>query len=565
MVDETIQTDIGGDIEDIDILLEHTIKQKSFSKAIKLNVLKIHLCAKKGEVDKAYHLINRCLDIYRENNLKDHEALSLIYIEFGLFFSRLGQLYKTIQYYQLGLYYADGFNRQAIYSNLATTFLAYNFIDEASRYYKYAIDEYSGENDKNQELYWVLYINYSEALAKLGRFEEAKNKLDYIVNLPDAPYKKSPTFRFYHQLGYAVIAFEKKYYNEAVKLFLKAKQIAEKSKLHYLIVEINMILIEGYEKIGDTKNLMPLMKDMYRVLKEKNQLEQCKKVLSKLIKHTKLSNDKDLLFDLLMQQNELLEIEKEDKFNDGVITILNEYDYQLDELKSMSKTIELQKNELEQFAYVTAHNLKEPLRNISGFVHLLFKENPKLKSSNKETYNLIRDNARRVELLLDNLERYTSVGYLDEEADVVNLGSLINKIISKIQKKFISRDISFEIAPMPKLNVHPTMIFNLFYELIENAVFFNTPNKLNQVSIFHSEQNNIHQFEITDNAKGICEKQYDKIFHLFSTTNVTNYTKRTGLGLALCKKIISFYNGEISVHSAPNKGSTFIFTITPVK
>jgi len=565
LVKESIKNGIGKLHADFDMLLEHTIKKQSFTDTIKLYVLQIHQYANTGEIEEAYKLINKALSIYRDNDVKDHPSLTLIYIEFGLFYSRMGQLYKTIQYCQLALYYADGFNRQTIYSNFATTFLSYNFNEEATRYYKYAIDDYSDVEDHHRLLFWILHVNYAEALAKLGRFNESKSKLEYIYNYQNAPYKTNPAFLFHHKLGYAIIEYEKENYEDSINLLLEAEHIAIDSKMYYLQVDIEMILIKAYEKVGNIEKLMPLLKSLLSALIEKNQLEQSKKVLSKLIKHTKEIGDKEELHNLLLQQNDLIELEKKDKFNDGVITILNEYDNQLDEIKTMSNTIKLQKNELEQFAFVTAHNLKEPLRNISGFVQLLFKENPNLQATNKETYSLIKDNAERVELLLDNLERYTSVGYLDEEADIVNLNALLAKIASKVQKKFISRAITFDIAPLPKIKVHPTMVFNLFYELIENAVYFNSPSKPNLVSLSHKEENGLHTFELVDNAMGIDENQYNKIFQLFAKSNVNEYSKRTGLGLALCKKIVSLYKGSISVTSTKNKGSIFTFSIESVK
>ncbi|MBL7914228.1 MAG: PAS domain-containing protein [Bacteroidia bacterium] len=238
------------------------------------------------------------------------------------------------------------------------------------------------------------------------------------------------------------------------------------------------------------------------------------------------------------------------------------------ELRKLNETLEkraleLQQSnaELEKFAYIASHDLKEPLRMISGFLHLLDKKyNVELDERALEYIAFARDGADRMKELINDLLEYSRLTtalpdyeYFDACQEIENVLLIFRNEIPDPASCFICKGKLHIFAGKNRFH-------QLLLNLISNAVKYrSTP--LPEIKIACAENEYAWVFEISDNGIGIDPAYHDKIFEMFTRLHHRSEFSGTGIGLAICKKIIEQHNGTISVVSAPGFGSTFKFTI----
>jgi signal transduction histidine kinase len=233
---------------------------------------------------------------------------------------------------------------------------------------------------------------------------------------------------------------------------------------------------------------------------------------------------------------------------------------------NQTKELASQNKELEQFAYITSHDLKEPLNTISGLIVLLLDEyEDKLDEDGKMSLNFINESSLRMKSLIDSLLEYSRLGKIKEynpintthliEAIKVDLGSMISKSNAKVSSK-----------NLPVITGSEIEIRLLFQNLISNGIKFidanTTPNIM--ISCIKTEDEaskKYWQFAVTDNGIGIPENYQDRIFAIFQRLHNREKFEGTGIGLAHCKKIVESHGGKIWLTSKEGIGTTFYFTI----
>ncbi|MBK8414392.1 MAG: PAS domain-containing protein [Bacteroidetes bacterium] len=231
--------------------------------------------------------------------------------------------------------------------------------------------------------------------------------------------------------------------------------------------------------------------------------------------------------------------------------------------KLEKRAMELQQSnaELEKFAYIASHDLKEPLRMISGFLHLLDKKySASLDEKAMEYIGFAKDGAERMKELINDLLEYSRLTTAAPEFEFFNACQEIENVLFIFRNEIPDPAACFLCSS--KLNVFAgkNRFHQLMLNLISNAVKYrSTP--LPEIKIACSENENEWVFEISDNGIGIDPAYHDKIFEMFTRLHHRSEFTGTGIGLAICKKIIEQHNGTISVHSVPGSGSTFSFTI----
>jgi len=225
-----------------------------------------------------------------------------------------------------------------------------------------------------------------------------------------------------------------------------------------------------------------------------------------------------------------------------------------------------QNKELEQFAYITSHDLKEPLNTISGLIVLLLEEyEDKLDEDGQMSLNFINESSLRMKSLIDSLLDYSRLGKIKEynaihtsnliEAIKIDLGGMISKAKAKITTK-----------NLPIITGSDVEIRLLFQNLISNGIKFIDPNTTPNIMIscIKTEDEELHkywQFAVTDNGIGIPENYQDRIFAIFQRLHNREKYEGTGIGLAHCKKIVESHGGKIWLQSKEGIGTTFYFTI----
>ncbi len=231
-------------------------------------------------------------------------------------------------------------------------------------------------------------------------------------------------------------------------------------------------------------------------------------------------------------------------------------------LRTQALQLEEKILELEDFAHVVSHDLKEPLRGISAFSNLLKKEyGSKLDEEGLEYTQLINASAERMDSLIEALLTLASISRKEHTLIRVDL----NQVLTDVQEalSFSIHEKQAEIrcpSPLPTLRCDPTQIAMVFKDLLSNAIKFNTatPPKI-EISV--KEEDHAYLFSVKDNGIGIDPRYAERIFRLFERLHPDEKFKGTGAGLAICKKVINQYGGKIWLESQPGEGACFCFTL----
>lgn len=236
------------------------------------------------------------------------------------------------------------------------------------------------------------------------------------------------------------------------------------------------------------------------------------------------------------------------------------------ELKASNKNLELSNSELEQFAYVASHDLQEPLRMITSFLALIERKyQDKLDEKGKQYIHFATDGAKRMrDIILDLLEfsRVGRVGNL--ESAPFDVEELIQEIQGLLKVQIQSSKAEIILSNLPAINSPKAALRQLFQNLISNAIKYKKPDIDPIVEISCKENNDEWVFAIKDNGIGIPPEYYEKIFIIFQRLHDKAEYKGSGIGLAICKKIIDYLGGQIWVESKLGIGSIFYFSIPKI-
>lgn len=242
-------------------------------------------------------------------------------------------------------------------------------------------------------------------------------------------------------------------------------------------------------------------------------------------------------------------------------TILKKEQIQAELNIALQKTKE--KNEdLENFTYVISHDLQEPIRMISSFLTLLEKKYDKfLDEKGKQYIFYAVDGAKRMREMILQLLDFSRISRNENSLEMCDIQKMVNDIIVDNQKLIDNTHAIIKYSKLPPIMAQKTPIQHLFQNLITNALKYKKDEESPIIQISYKEKKGFHQFEIKDNGIGIESKHFEKIFVLFQRLHDKSKYEGTGMGLAICKKIIEKIGGKIWVESIPKIGSTFIFTI----
>ena len=220
--------------------------------------------------------------------------------------------------------------------------------------------------------------------------------------------------------------------------------------------------------------------------------------------------------------------------------------------------------ELEQFAYIASHDLQTPLRHIASYVQLLInkvKTTTNIDSQTEKWIGYIVSGTVQMKTLINDLLTYSRVGRIDisvEDIDTKNIVAGVTEVLRESISKTNATVLCDELPVLPGVR---SQISQVFQNLIENALKFKKTDLAPVVKIKCEDQGDTWKFYISDNGIGIDPKYSDRIFTMFQRLHTTNEYSGTGIGLAICKKIVDFHGGRIGVVSSVGNGSTFFFSL----
>ena len=235
-----------------------------------------------------------------------------------------------------------------------------------------------------------------------------------------------------------------------------------------------------------------------------------------------------------------------------------------EELRERTESLEQSNKELEQFAYIASHDLQEPLRMVASYTQLLSKRyKGKLDSDADDFINYAVDGANRMQMLINDLLDYSRVGTRGKEFVITEFDTVMKKTLGNLKKAIEESDAKVTIDPLPSLMVDGGQIGQLFQNLISNAIKFrgNVPP---QIHISSEKNENKWTFSVRDNGIGIDPEYSSRIFEIFQRLHSKEEYPGSGIGLAICKKIVERHGGNIWIESEPGKGTSFYFSI-PIK
>ena len=231
-------------------------------------------------------------------------------------------------------------------------------------------------------------------------------------------------------------------------------------------------------------------------------------------------------------------------------------------LRSLTSELNRSNKELEDFASIASHDLKEPLRKIISFGDRLKKGANSLGDTENEYINRMIGSASRMQDFIDSLLEYSSVSIKTESFGPTSLDQVLSEIISDLEPLILDTGGQVEFKDLPTLMSNKMQMRQLFQNLIGNALKFHKEDEKPFVKIYSREsKSGFHEIFVEDNGIGFDEKCFDRILKPFERLHGRNIYEGTGIGLAICKKIVDRHKGEIAVKSQPGKGTTFIITL----
>jgi len=454
--------------------------------------------------------------------------------------------------------------------------------EEAEKNYAKALK--IAEKDNDLEISAFALLGLSRINAQRGNKEMALQQADNAVALAESVGDAYSKIAAYAEL--AEIQRITKEYDKSLNNSFKVIQMSK---------EYNMLPehIEAYKEISQTFSEIHDYEQAYKFSKKYHALQdstfseqKAKNILDLEKKYQSDLKDKENAVLKLKQEEQRLQLKQNDTLNkslffilllSGIVSFLTYRRYKdkisahkllegkvnerTEELRLMNKNLEKSNKELERFAYIASHDLREPLRNISGFAGLLKKElKPQAGSNIDEYLSFITDNTSQLSTLIQDILTYSKVHEENEPLIEVNPNKIINDINKSLAHSIKQKKVKiFVKGDLPILKSNGQQVYFLFKNLIENGIKYNKSD-FPRIDIICNDKGDKYEFLVKDNGIGIDSEYSAKIFEMFTRLHDRQQFKGTGLGLSLCRKIVENHGGTIKVNSEKSKGSSFIFT-----
>jgi signal transduction histidine kinase len=235
-----------------------------------------------------------------------------------------------------------------------------------------------------------------------------------------------------------------------------------------------------------------------------------------------------------------------------------------EELEETNRKLERSNKELQEFVYVASHDLKEPVRKVSAFGELM-KETlaGRLDEDEQENFDFMIDGATRMQQMIDDLLIYSRVTTKAKPAEPVDVNAVIENL-KNVELAVPLEEVGGDIEvpkPLPNVYADSSQMHQLLQNLIGNGLKYHRDGVPPVVTVRSKQNGNKVRIEVQDNGIGISEEYYEEIFKMFQRLHSADDYEGTGIGLAVCKKIVERHGGEIGIESTPDAGSRFWFTV----
>ena len=231
------------------------------------------------------------------------------------------------------------------------------------------------------------------------------------------------------------------------------------------------------------------------------------------------------------------------------------------ELQSKAEKLELSNKELEEFAYVVSHDMKQPIRTIISYLSLLKRKYEKSLDEEANVFiNFSIDGANKMSNLIRDILQYSRVEQQIDIVKDVSLNTVVGKVIAILGDTIKTNAAEVIVDDLPHINGNDTMMSELFQNLIENGIKYNR-NTSKKVRVSVKDNGDNWLFEVADNGIGFDEEYAQQIFKIFKRLHNDEEFQGTGIGLSICHKVVTKHGGKIWAHSKKGEGSQFFFTL----
>lgn len=218
--------------------------------------------------------------------------------------------------------------------------------------------------------------------------------------------------------------------------------------------------------------------------------------------------------------------------------------------------------ELERFAYVAAHDLQEPVRGLVSFSQLLERKYAdSLGPDGKDFLSFIVTEALRMSNLVRDLLEYSRAGGEEPAFDTVDCAALLHAILLSLHPTVEQLQAKIELGSLPTVQADQQLLYQVFQNLLANAMKYSAPGVAPRIRVDAERDGNAWRFSVTDNGIGIDPQYHDYVFEVFRRLHASTAYAGTGIGLAICKRIVTRHGGRIWLSSTPGNGTTVYFTV----
>jgi signal transduction histidine kinase len=260
--------------------------------------------------------------------------------------------------------------------------------------------------------------------------------------------------------------------------------------------------------------------------------------------------------ELFRKSNELkAEVEERRQAEERIRQLNSELSQRVDELAAANA-------ELESFSYTVSHDLRAPLRQVSGFVSLMEESLGERKNTHDGEYiDLIQKAVSRMGQLIDDLLAFSRVGRVEINRDIVDLTRLVDQVRETLAPAAAGRNIQWKVGELPEVAGDPAMLRQVVVSLLDNALKFTRTRDLARIEIGARTEHGEHIFFVRDNGVGFDARHTDKLFGVFQRLHTGAEFEGTGIGLASVRRIVQRHNGRSWAESVQGEGAAIYFSL----
>ncbi len=533
--------------------LEIAIALKDYAHQIKATRL-YGMCQNQADAGEAVITIHKALSLARQYQPNNTRELAAINSGLGVAYCIGGNHQLGIHHLLRALSFDDCENPHIVYSNLGNVYFRVGNLEKALETWQNAL--LRAQEQGVQESRFELNTLYNIALANLKKEEVEKSKqiaLDIIKSLQDLEKQQQSFYKLkvcVHNLLGEIYAVENNF-DLALANLNEAAEMAKEQSFQSSICEVLTDKAKLYLKYDKELEAIASFQEALDCATKHDIKGQRQKILGYLSDHYQSQNQLAKAFPYLSQLHQLLQEQFKESRDKNLQKIVTEREKEIQLLEEKNKEIAEHNTILEQFAYIISHDLREPVRGITGFTNLLEKKYGKLLDERgKEYIHFILSETSSINNNLARLLEYTTFKKPQtDEIERIYIPEIINQEQEKHTRLPCKLNINCDDIHL-KITSHHAR--TLFHELIKNAIQFRKKDEDCSVEIYSEFIDGIECIAIKDYGIGIEEQYQKKVFRIFNQLNKLE-SKGAGVGLAICERIISLYKGKIWIESIPNE------------